>query len=156
MVKLKGNIMGNFTKLVLVVLPVILVFWAIMPISATGKKNPDGDLFEAIRWIESRDGKDPDSKHKGTCGELGPYQITDIYLKDVNLELEHRDRSPFPSDARLYRAESERMMRVYFQMYGDGLSKVELGMLHHAGPDWRSKPWSKSYGNKIKAYWRSN
>lgn len=100
------------------------------------------DLLDAIEWVESRG----DPWAVGANGEVGAYQLSKIYVDDVN-----RFSWPgrFTYKERYVKHISRNMVRKYLKHYGGTFE--EMARKHNGGPNGWKKESTKPYWEKIQA-----
>lgn len=123
-------------------------------------------LLDAIEWVESKG----DPGVIGADGEVGAFQISKIYVDDVNriAYLMHKDKYSAPISWEYFHRKSltcsRWMVNAYLTHYGGTIE--EMARKHNGGPDgWRDDPeWfvrnrgytleeAKSKIANTKAYW---
>ena len=107
------------------------------------------DLFRAIAMVESGG----DNSKIGKAGEAGQYQLTRIYVDDVNRII----RCPaYLYVHRLCPCFSKKMMLVYWGHYAtvERLGRVatleDLARIHNGGPNGWRKKCTEKYWKKVK------
>lgn len=107
-------------------------------------------LFTAIRQVESGGERNPWAAN-GAAGEIGPYQITLAFYEDASAfypDLEMRFE-----ECRDMRT-AELVMFTYFMRWEPNAMYSEdyetLARLFHGGPNWKERPHTKDYWQKVK------
>lgn len=125
--------------------------------SPVSKANPEpipepafDDLLDAIEQVESGG----DANAVGDCQEVGPYQLTKIYVDDVN---EILGKNEYTYDDRWDRDKSREMVTIYLHWYheiGGYISENKrfeaMSRIHNGGPDGYKKPSTIPYWLKVK------
>ena len=106
---------------------------------------PSERLLDAIRQVESSGGL----YNVGDGGKaVGPYQLWQIYVDDVNriagTHYTYADRSD--------EAKSRQMVRIYLGHYGKGKSQLDQARIHNGGPKGHKKAATIKYAEKIKQF----
>ena len=106
-------------------------------------------LYLAIAQVESRCGRTSDNI----------YQITDVYIRDVNRIVAGRGATGhFSTGAKFMRDASENLMRIYWEHWGRHyqektgmpVSYEVLARIHNGGPLGWKKPETLAYWNKVR------
>ena len=116
------------------------------------------DRLDAIEWVESRG----DANAVGSCGGVGAYQLTEIYVDDVNRILGLWDlEMRFSYDDRWDRDKSRMMTKIFtdywvchhiVSLIRVGVSSNEAAVrIHNGGPNGWQKECTKAYWEKVKA-----
>ena len=103
-------------------------------------------LLNAIATIESSN--DPNA-YNAAEDAAGLYQISRIYLKDVNRILGYRK---YILADRFDPQKSEEMVRIYLGHYGKNKTLEDIARIHNGGPRGWSRPATKKYWLKIKKW----
>jgi len=102
------------------------------------------DLLHAIAIVESN----KDVNALGQCGEVGVYQVTDIFKEDVERLLSY--------DVRWSPHIMEGYIKVYWFYYGDTTrlgrpaTLEDYARMFYGGPDGYDDPATEWYWNKVK------
>ena len=122
------------------------LFGLAIGLAAMQPQDPHRNLLDAIRSVESMDGK----RLVGDDGKaIGPYQIHEVYWRDA---VRHQ-----PSIGGAYRDcmdkdYSERIVRAYWDRYAPSDASDEtLARIHNGGPNGAGKPATLPYWSKVKA-----
>jgi len=164
LIKLLSNILG-ITIFALIIFGVGLIIgfhWDVEP--QVDKQIPSSvyytldDRLDAIEWVESRG----DTNAVGSCGEAGAYQLSKIYVDDVNRILGLWDlEMRFSYDDRWDRDKSRMMTKIFtdywvchhiVNLIRVGVSSNEAAVrIHNGGPNGWQKDCTKAYWQKVKA-----
>lgn len=111
-------------------------------------------LFNAIAYVESRD----DFLAEGPGGELGLYQLTTVYIDDVNriLQWRHINGRNYTYADRYDPKLCEEMMVIYWEHYTGCVHLVrdadwsDLARIHYGGPNGHKSGRTIHYWNRIE------
>ena len=129
------------------------------------------ELFlAALAWRENEEG-DPNKVCEDGCGCVGLYQITGIYVDDINKILSRWKKEiweqikkaggkglggwfvPYTYDDRKDPEYSKQMVEVYLTYYGGSLDVdadwSTLARIHHGGPNGAEKEYTKGFGEDV-------
>lgn len=137
-------------RMVLSIGGLIMILWVMFAIYAIA--NPDTPIdkvLDAIAQVESDTGKHPDTYEIGPDGELGMYQITPIYVAEVNRIL---GGNIYALKDRKDNAKARNMTKIHISYHGKG-QPIELWPALHrgggSGIDKLSEPYMQEYMAKI-------
>ena len=105
-------------------------------------KTKSCSIFEAIAQVESNN----DDSKLGKAGEVGRYQLTKIYVDDINRIVGY---NKYTYEDRLNPAKCRAMMRIFWAHYKCKTNE-EMARKHNGGPSGMYKPETKVYWNKVR------
>lgn len=111
---------------------------------AFGSVSPQ--LLYAIAKVESNF----NSAAVGDGGKaVGMYQLHKNYVDDVNMILKRKE---FTYEDRLNPEKSRKMVEIYLNYYGKGLSDMDKARIHNGGPKGHKKRATLAYAKKIQKH----
>ena len=114
----------------------------------------DFELFlAALAWRENEEG-DPNKVCDDGCGCVGLYQITEIYVDDLNWRFP-AGHVAFTYDDRKDPEKAARMVNLYLLHYvgkvGDFVTWQDCARIHHGGPNGWRKEYTRGFGEDVVA-----
>ena len=103
------------------------------------------EMFKLLAAIEVEEGWRGEDV-PGKDGERGPYQVTPIWWEDVNRIM--GEEVSFTPKHYLNKTLVEARMVVCWHHYG-AKTAYSRAALHHGGPNWKAKPLSRAYGQRV-------